>query len=112
MALLQQTKRFAEAEPLARRSLNIAEKNLGPDHPDVGVRLNNLAKLLEATERLEEAEPLLRKQATIFIQFTRRNGHRHPHLDAAIDNYLSLLKALGRDGTQIESDIAELMRPN
>ena len=27
--------RYAEAEPLYRRSLEIREKQLGPDHPDV-----------------------------------------------------------------------------
>ena len=30
--------RYAEAEPLYKRSLAISEKALGPDHPDVGVR--------------------------------------------------------------------------
>jgi tetratricopeptide (TPR) repeat protein len=36
---------YAEAEPLYKRSLAIAEKALGPDHPDVGINLNNLAAL-------------------------------------------------------------------
>ena len=35
--------RYAEAEPLYRRSLAILEKALGPEHPDVGTALNNLA---------------------------------------------------------------------
>ena len=35
--------RYAEAEPLYKRSLAIREKALGPDHPDVGTSLNNLA---------------------------------------------------------------------
>ena len=41
--------RFAEAEPLYRRALAIAEASLGPDHPEVAIRLNNLAALLYAT---------------------------------------------------------------
>ena len=32
-----------EAEPLMRRALDIDEKSLGPDHPRVAIRLNNLA---------------------------------------------------------------------
>ena len=35
--------RYAEAEPLYKRSLAIREKALGPDHPDVAQSLNNLA---------------------------------------------------------------------
>ena len=41
-----------------RRALAIDEASLGPDHPNVAVRLNNLAALLRATNRLAEAEPL------------------------------------------------------
>ena len=42
---------------LMRRALAIEEKNYGPDHPDVAIRLNNLAHLLKATNRFAEAEP-------------------------------------------------------
>ena len=35
--------RYADAEPLYKRSLAIREKALGPDHPDVAQSLNNLA---------------------------------------------------------------------
>ncbi len=35
--------RYAEAEPLVKRSLAIREKALGPEHPDVAQSLNNLA---------------------------------------------------------------------
>jgi len=35
--------RTAEAEPLCKLALAIAEKALGPDHPDAGPALNNLA---------------------------------------------------------------------
>ncbi len=35
-----------EAEPLFKRSLNIRERVLGPDHPDVAQSLNDLAGLL------------------------------------------------------------------
>jgi Tfp pilus assembly protein PilF len=50
-----------EAEPLYRRALAIDEKSLGPEHPNVAIRLNNLAELLSATNRLAEAEPLYRR---------------------------------------------------
>jgi len=40
---------YAEAELLMRRSLEIDEKSLGEDHPNLAIRLNNLAQLLQET---------------------------------------------------------------
>ncbi len=37
--------KYAEAEPLLKRSLAISEKALGPEHPDVATSLNNLAEI-------------------------------------------------------------------
>jgi hypothetical protein len=49
--------RYDAAEPLLRRPVSIGEKSYGPEHPDVAIRLNNLAALLKETNRLAEAEP-------------------------------------------------------
>ena len=57
--------RYAEAEPLFRRSLEIQEKQLGRDHPDVATSLNNLADLYRAMGRYAEAEPLYRRSLEI-----------------------------------------------
>jgi hypothetical protein len=40
--------RYAQAEPLFKRSLAIRVKALGPDHPDVATSQNNLAALYNA----------------------------------------------------------------
>ena len=40
--------RYADAEPLYKRVLAINEKALGPDHPSVGLALNDLAELYSA----------------------------------------------------------------
>ena len=48
-----------------RRALAIDEKSFGPDHPNVAIRLNNLAQLLQDTDRLDEAEPLMRRALAI-----------------------------------------------
>jgi tetratricopeptide (TPR) repeat protein len=109
--LLRQTSRLIEAEPLMRRALAIDEKNFGSDHPRVAIVLNNLAGLLQATSRLEEAEPLMRRHVAIFMEFTRRTGHRHPHLDAAFANYAHLLAAMGKNKEEIEASCAELLKP-
>ena len=51
--------RYAEAEPLYKRSLAIDEKALGPDHPDVASSLNNLAELYR------RPGPLRRRRAAL-----------------------------------------------
>ncbi len=46
LALLYKAQgRYAETEPLYKRSLAIKEKALSPEHPDVAQSLNNLAAL-------------------------------------------------------------------
>lgn len=39
--------KYKEAEPLCKRALEIREKVLGRDHPDVAKQLNNLALLCQ-----------------------------------------------------------------
>ena len=41
------TGKYKEAEPLCKRALEIREKVLGPEHPDVAKQLNNLALLCQ-----------------------------------------------------------------
>ena len=48
-----------------RRALAIAEKNSGPEHPNVATALITLAHLLEATNRFAEAEPFIRRALVI-----------------------------------------------
>ncbi len=107
--LLQATNRFSEAEPLMRRALTIDEQSFGTEHPDVARDLNNLARLLQVTNRLAEAEPLMRRALAIFLDFTRRTGYEHPHLQVAFENYRSLLQEMGKSDTEIETAIAALV---
>ena len=53
--------RYAEAEPLLKRSLVIYEKALGSDHPQIALFLNNLAMVYEAQGRYAEAELFLKQ---------------------------------------------------
>ena len=39
---------YARGVVLARKTLQIAEQNAGPDHPDVATSLNNLALLYQS----------------------------------------------------------------
>jgi tetratricopeptide (TPR) repeat protein len=109
--LLQDTNRLAEAEPLMRHALIIDEKSFGPDHPNVARDLNNLAQLLQATNRFIEADPLMRRAVAIFVEFTRRTGHRHPDLDTVLANYAGLFARMGKSQAEIDAAYIELMQP-
>ena len=106
--LLKATNRLDEAEPLMRRALAIDESSFGANHPIVAIRLNNLAALLQATNRLDEAEPLIKLVVEIFLKFTRQTGHKHPHLDAAINNYYGLLASMGCSEDEIKARLKEM----
>ena len=84
---------YAEAEPLMRRALAIDEKSYGPDHPDVAIRLNNLAQLLQATNRLAEAEPLMRRALAID---EKSYGPDHPNVAIRLNNLAGLLQDTNR----------------
>ena len=90
--LFQDMGRYAEAEPLYRRSLKIDEKKLGPDHPDVAASLNNLADLYDDMGQYAKAEPLYRRSLTI-----RENqlGADHPDVARSLNNLADLYRGHG-----------------
>ena len=63
-----------------------------PDHPDVAIRLNNLARLLQDTNRLGEAEPMMRRALAIF---QKSLGPDHPNTVTVRENFAV---APSRDG--------------
>jgi tetratricopeptide (TPR) repeat protein len=76
-----------------RRALAIDEESLGPVHPNVALRLNNLADLLQDTYRLAEAEPLMRRALTID---EKSLGLEHPNVARDLNNLADLLRATNR----------------
>jgi len=107
-ALYKATNRLKEAEPLMQRALKIDEASFGKDHPKVAIHLNNLAQLYKATNRLKETEPLMERHLVIFLQFTRRTGHPHPHLQAAIENYRRLFMQMGHSEAEVAARLKRL----
>jgi tetratricopeptide (TPR) repeat protein len=59
--------RYDEAVPCYKRSLEILQNKLGPDHPDVALALSNLADLLQKQRRYGDAE-LLYEQALKIVR--------------------------------------------
>jgi len=85
--------RYAEAEPLYKRSLAIGEEVLGSDHPGIAAPLNNLAALYETQGRYAEAEPLYKR--SLFI-WEKASGVNHPRFGMALNNLARLYRIQGR----------------
>jgi tetratricopeptide (TPR) repeat protein len=50
---LYQAGKYQEAIPLARRQVEVAEKSLTANHPNIALALNNLAEVLRLTGRFD-----------------------------------------------------------
>ena len=55
---LYRTGNYDRAVTVAKKALEVAEKNAGPDHPDVATSLNNLALLYYTEGHYGQSEPL------------------------------------------------------
>ncbi len=74
LAMLYQAQgRYAEAEPLYKRSLAIGEKALGPEHPNVAGSLENYSVLLSETGRGSEAVKLEARAKAIRAKRAKEN---------------------------------------
>ena len=85
--------RYAEAEPLYKRSLAIKEKALGPEHPDVAKVLNNLAFLYDNQGRYADAESVYRRALAIS---EKALGPEHPLVANSLNNLALLYRNQGR----------------
>ena len=88
-----QAGRYQEALPLQQRALEIYEKALGPEHPDIAASLNNLAGLYQAMGAYAQALPLYQRALQI-----RKKALGPEHLDTAnsLNNLAALYWAMAR----------------
>jgi tetratricopeptide (TPR) repeat protein len=85
--------RYSEATPLAQRVLRIREAALGPNHPDVGTSLNNLAILYQDQGLYRDAEPLFKRALAIS---EKAFGANHPNVATSLNNLAELYQNEGR----------------
>jgi tetratricopeptide (TPR) repeat protein len=83
---------YSEARPLFERALALAEKALGPDHPDTATRLHNLAHLLQEQGDIAGARPLLERALAIS---EKALGPDHPYVATSLHNFAYLLQTKG-----------------
>ncbi len=92
--LLFKQGKYAQAEPLCARTLEIYENTIGPTHPDVGILANNLAMLYHMQDKFEQAEALYKKALNVQ---TKALGAKHPEVINLLGNYANLLFRVHRD---------------
>jgi tetratricopeptide (TPR) repeat protein len=84
---------YSEAEPMFRLALEIREKSLGKDHPDVATSLNNLAKFYHSQGMYDKAEPMHRRTLTIL---EKSLGKDHPYVAYSLNNMAGLYQSQGK----------------
>jgi CHAT domain-containing protein/Tfp pilus assembly protein PilF len=82
--------RFDEAQPLIQRALEIREKALGPEHPDLAVSLFQVAVIYTKKGDYAKAEPLFNRALAI-----RENGPEDPFLAFILENFANLYSETG-----------------
>jgi tetratricopeptide (TPR) repeat protein len=85
--------RYAEAEALMRRALEINALHPAPDVAKVASSMGNLGLLLAETNRVGEAEPLLRRALALDESAFGRN---HPRVAVRLNNLVELLRETNR----------------
>ena len=85
--------KYKDAEPLCKRALEIREKVLGSDHPDVAKQLNNLALLCQNQGKYEEVERYYQRALEIYES---KLGQDDPNVAKTKNNLASAyLKQVG-----------------
>ena len=92
-ALYQRQGRYDEAAPLHRQALELREKILGQEHPDVAQSLNNLATVYVEQRRYAEAVPLYERAISIW---KKTRGDDYYKIGAALNNLATLHEAQGQ----------------
>jgi tetratricopeptide (TPR) repeat protein len=89
---LRNSGRYDEALPHFERALEIRERRLGPDHPDVSQAISGLATLHYYKGEYSKAEPLYQRALAIR---KKSLGPEHPDVAASLNNLANLYSNLG-----------------
>jgi len=93
--LLEAKARYAESETAKKRAVEIGEKSFEPNHPELAIRIGNLAQLFQSFGRYDEAEPLMQRA---LVMTEASYGNDHPTVATSLSNLAGLLYATNRVG--------------
>lgn len=82
----------AEATEFFRRALELGDRTLGADNPDLVLLLNDLTRLYLKQSMYAEAEPLLLR----LLDMKRSKGEDHPEVATVLASLAAVRHALGR----------------
>ena len=85
--------RLSEALTTSEQAAQLSASILGPEHPQTGVRLNNLAGLYKSMGRYEQALPLYQRALAIA---EKAQGPEHPSTGNRLNNLAWLYASMGR----------------
>src|SRR5262249_46080223 len=85
--------KWAEAEPLYKRALEMRRRLFKGDHPEVAQSLNNLACLYHAQGRLADAEPVYKGAFEMRSSLFQAD---HPEVAQSLNNLACLYVAQGK----------------
>jgi tetratricopeptide (TPR) repeat protein len=85
---------YAQAVTVAKRALQVAQQNDGPDHTNVALSLSNLAEIYEAQSEYAKAEQLYKQSLEIL---EKKFGKDDPFLAPTLLNMASLYNNIGRE---------------
>ena len=91
-ALKLETGNDAEAEVFFRKALEIGDRTVGPDHPDMILLLNDLTRIYLKQSAYASAEPLLLR----LLEMKRSKGEDHPEVATVMASLATVRQALGR----------------
>jgi TonB family protein len=91
-ALKLDTGNDAEAEEFLRKALEIGDRTVGPDHPDMILLLNDLTRIYLKQSAYASAEPLLLR----LLEMKRSKGEDHPEAATVMASLATVRQALGR----------------
>src|ERR1700674_2311419 len=82
----------AEAEEFFREALEISDRTVGPDHPDMILLLNDLTRIYLKQSAYASAEPLLLR----LLEMKRSKGEDHPEAATVMASLATVRQPLGR----------------
>ena len=88
----QQNGDEAQAEEFFRKALELADRTLGPDHPELMLLLTDLTRLYLRKSAFAAAEPLLLR----LLEMKRSKGEDHPEVATVLASLANVRLALGR----------------
>ena len=83
----------AEAERLLLEAIYVGERQLGADHPSLGVALNELSRLHIRQSDFARAEPVLKR----LLNLARAKGDTHPDVATALAGLAVAKRGLGEN---------------